>query len=130
MQNKEVLKFIIHVIPRSKKNNMRLIRKNGKTIPIPSKAYEQYENECMYLIPNEYRKRIDYPVNIKALYYVERNARIDKTNLESALLDMLVKANVISDDSALKPAIVVGTDGSRVFYDKSDPRIEIEITRM
>lgn len=130
MENKEVLKFTIHVVPRAKKNNMQLIKKNGRTIPIPSKAYRQYENECMYLIPSEYRKNIDYPVNIKALYYVERNARIDKTNLESALLDMLVKANVISDDSAIKPAIVVGTDGSRVFYDKNNPRIEIEITRM
>ena len=124
----ESIKFTIPVIPRSKKNSSRIVYKRGKPIVIPSKLYENFEYECLMLIPEKYRVNINYPVNIKAIYYVKRNARVDKTNLESALMDMLVKARVIADDSALKPAIVVGTDGSRVYHDDKNPRIEIEIT--
>ena len=45
-------------------------------------------------------------------------------------MDALVKAEVLADDSALKPAIVVSTDGSRVYYDKDNPRIEVEIEKL
>lgn len=85
----------------------------------------------MLTIPGQHKRlKIDYPVNIKATYYVKRNARVDITNLESALMDVLVKAGVLADDSAIKPAIVVSTDGSRVYYDKENPRIEVEIERV
>ena len=44
-------------------------------------------------------------------------------------MDVLVKAGVLADDSAISPDIVVSTDGSRVLIDKLNPRIEIEITK-
>ena len=77
----------------------------------------------------KYRIKIDYPVNVKVIYYVKTKRRIDKTNLESAIMDVLVKAGVLADDSAISPDIVVSTDGSRVLIDKLNPRIEIEITK-
>ena len=40
-------------------------------------------------------------------------------------MDVLVKAGTLKDDSC---SIVVSTDGSRVFYDKENPRTEVEIT--
>ena len=126
----EKISFTIPVIPRSKKNSSRIVYRRGKPLVIPSKLYENFEYECLMLIPQKFRLHIDYPVNIKAIYYVKRNARIDKTNLESALMDMLVRAGVIEDDSAIKPAIVVATDGSRVYYDAKNPRVEIEITKL
>lgn len=129
-EEKEVMKFSIPIIPRTKKNSSEIRRRRGKPYIAPSHLYENYEYEGIMSIPNKYKKKIDYPVNIKATYYVKRNARIDKTNLESALMDMLVAAGVLADDSALKPSIVVATDGSRVYYDKNNPHIEVEITRM
>lgn len=66
---------------------------------IPSKLYRQFENDCLKVIPNKYKKNIDYPINIKAVFYTESRRRIDLTNLLEALDDMLVKAEVIKDDN-------------------------------
>lgn len=122
-------KFTIPIHPITKKNNPRIFHNGNKTIVLPSKAYEKFENDCLKVIPSKYRIKIDYPVNVKVIYYVKTKRRIDKTNLESAIMDVLVKAGVLADDSAISPDIVVSTDGSRVLIDKLNPRIEIEITK-
>ena len=80
----------------------------------------------MWLIPGQCRVAIDYPVNVKAIYYMPTRRVVDITNLHSALHDVLVKAGVLQDDNS---RIVVSTDGSRVRYDKDNPRTEVEITR-
>ena len=132
MANMErVLAFTIPVKPRTKKNSQQIIRSggNGRPIPIPSKQYRQFEVDCLWTIPGWAKIGIDYPVNAKILYYVDSKRKVDKTNLESAVMDMLVKAGVIKDDSAINPEIVVTTDGSRVMIDRKNPRIEIEITK-
>lgn len=124
------IKFVIPIAPVTKKNNQRIARRGNKKYIIPSEAYENYEKSCLLIIPAKYRLKIDYPINLKAIYYVKRNGIVDKTNLESSLCDALQRAGVIINDSAIKPNIIVGTDGSRVYYDKNNPRTEIEITRM
>ena len=123
-------KFTIPIHPITKKNNPRIFRTGIKTIVLPSKAYERFENDCLKLIPSKYRTKINYPVNVKVLYYVKTKRKIDKTNLESAIMDVLVKAGVLADDSAISPEVVVATDGSRVLIDKQNPRVEIEITQL
>lgn len=120
-------KFIIPVVPRTKKNSQQVFVRNGRIINIPSKLYQQFEKECLKVIPSKYRKKIDYPVNIKAVFYTETRRRIDLTNLLEALDDMLVKAEVILDDNR---NIVASHDGSRVFWDKENPRIAVEITEV
>lgn len=116
--------FVIMLAPVTKKNSQRMVSRGGRVIPIPSKAYSEYEKAAgWYLKP----LGIDYPVNIKALYYMPTRRRVDKTNLESALCDVLVRHGVIADDNC---RIVAATDGSRVLYDKDNPRTEIYITRM
>lgn len=123
-----MIKFTIPVAPVTKKNHSEIKFINGKPILVASKAYREFEEKCCWLLPAKYKNlHINYPVNVKALYYVKRNGRVDKTNLESALMDTLVAAGVLADDSAMKPKIVVSTDGSRVYYDKDNPRIEVEI---
>lgn len=118
---------MIPVVPRTKKNSQQVFVKNGRIINIPSKLYKQFENECLKVISGKYKKKINYPVNIKAIFYTESRRRIDITNLLSALDDMLVKADVIEDDCR---DIVAGHDGSRVYWDKQNPRIEVEITKV
>ena len=93
---------------------------------IPSKLYRQFESDCLKVIAKEYRKKIDYPVNIKAIFYTESRRKIDLTNLLEALDDMLVKAEVIKDDCR---DIVASHDGSLVYWDKENPRIEVEISK-
>ena len=120
-------KFTIPVVPRTKKNSQQVFVRNGRIINIPSKLYQQFEKECLKVISSKYRKKIDYPVNIKAIFYTETRRRIDLTNLLEALDDMLVKAEVILDDNR---DIVASHDGSRVYWDKENPRIEMEITEV
>lgn len=76
------------------------------------------------MITGKYRKKIDYPVNVKAVFYTESRRRIDLTNLLEALDDMLVKAEVLQDDCR---DIIASHDGSMVYWDKENPRIEVEI---
>ena len=119
------MKFTLDVEPRTKKNSQQIIFAKGRRMVIPSKQYLQFEKECLKQI--EGGQNIDYPVNIKAIFYRVDRRRVDLTNLLEALDDMLVKAEVIKDDCR---DIIASHDGSRVYYDKEHPRIEVEITEV
>lgn len=122
----EPVSFTIPLDPRTKKNSMqpRLARGGRFLGMMQSEAYQRYEKDCMKIIPGKVRLEIDEPVNVKAIYYMKTRRKVDKTNLESALLDVLTKAKVITDDNS---SIVAATDGSRVRYDKNNPRTEVFI---
>lgn len=117
-------KCIIPISPITKKNNMRIIYCGGRPRIIQSEKYLEYEEQCgMFLKP----LNIDYPVNIKSVFYMPTRRRVDLSNLISAIHDILTKYSVIVDDNY---KIVYSVDGSRVFYDKEHPRTEIEITKI
>ena len=121
-------KFIINLPPITKKNSQQIMtnRATGRPFIMPSRKYKQYEKDAArFLIPKE--KPIDYPVNVKCLYYMPTRRRVDLTNLLEATDDILVRAGVLSDDCA---AVVAGHDGSRVLLDRKRPRVEITITEM
>lgn len=135
------LVFTVEGNPASKKNSMQIIflpsakgyvfikdKKTGKLRPvIPSlaqnKTYKTYEKEFAKYAP-KLDEPISVPCEVTALYYRKDNRRCDRTNLESALLDCLVKYKVISDDNW---RVVFSTDGSRVYVDPSHPRTEVTI---
>ena len=117
-----MVKFTIPIEPKTKKNSLQIITVKGRPRIIQSKAYRDYEREAIKFCP---RANIGYAVNVKAYYFRRKHHRVDLTNLESALMDVLVKAGTLKDDSC---SIVWSTDGSRVFYDKDNPRTEVEIT--
>lgn len=127
-----MIKFTIPLNPVPKKNNPQIAinPKTKRPFILPSKKYKEYENTCLSLIPREARQNVDYPVNVKAVFYRSTAHRVDKVNLEEALHDILVKAGVLSDDSAISPTVVVSTDGSRVYLDRKNPRTEVEITEV
>lgn len=122
------MRITIPIAPVTKKNSMkpRMDRSGRFRGMMQSDAYRRYEEECLWRIPEKCRAGIDYPVNVKAIYYMPTRRVVDITNLHSALHDVLVKAGVLRDDNS---RIVVSTDGSRVLYDKEHPRTEVEITR-
>ena len=90
---------------------------------IPSAQYRRYERDAGWFLKP---LAISEPVNIRAIYFMPTRRKVDITNLESALMDVLVKHGVIADDNC---RIVVSTDGSRVMYDKENPRTEVTITK-
>lgn len=72
-------------------------------------------------------KAIDYPVNVKCLFFMDKHRIVDLVNLQEAICDILVAYGVLEDDNS---RIVEGMDGSRVLYDKSNPRTELYIERL
>lgn len=120
---KNVLLMVLYGRPITKKNHMV----KTQTGLIQSPQYRLYEHDCIYQIPVKLRLRINKRVNVCCLYYMPTKGNVDLLNLESSTCDILVKAGVLEDDNS---KIVAGHDGSRVFYDKNDPRVEIMISLM
>ena len=121
-------KITIPLCPYTKKNSQNIFYKtssSGKKVPfiVPSANYRQYEKDASFFLKP---LQIDVPVNVKALFYLPTKRKVDLTNLNEALHDIMVKSRTLVDDNA---KIIVSTDGSRVFYDKKNPRTEILIER-
>lgn len=124
-----MIKFSIPVAPKTKKNGMQIIQIKGRNILIPSKQYRQFEKECLPYL-NRVKAQIgvvNYPINLKCIFYTDTKRKIDLPNLLNAIDDAMVKAGLIVDDNR---DIIAGHDGSRVYHDKISPRLEIEITEM
>jgi len=122
----EVIKFTIPIEPRTKKNSQQIFKKaNGKPFITQSNIYKQYEKDCKYFMPKI--DTITTPVNIKYSFYRSTRRLCDLNGLIQAMDDILVKYKVILDDNF---TIVAGHDGSRVFIDKDNPRIEVEINKI
>lgn len=119
------MKIIIPIEPRSKKNHSRLINVHGRPMLIPSKPYVEFEKACKPYMPT-INEPINYPINVKCLFYMKTRRKVDISNLISAISDVLVKYKVIEDDNR---NIIASYDGSLVFYDKEYPHIEVEITK-
>lgn len=118
--------YTIPTAPVSKKNSQRIVtnRITGKPFIIQSPQYEEYETYASYFLRPKPPNPIDYPVTVRCLFYMPTRRRVDKSNLEAAAHDVLVKYGVLADDNR---DIIASTDGSRVYYDKEKPRAEITI---
>lgn len=125
----ETLNLTLYGNPATKKNSARIITMKGKdgsySKLLPSEAYQRYERDCLRQIAGTYRRGIDWPVNVKAVYYMATRRAVDLSNLIEASHDILVKAGVLRDDNR---NVIASTDGSRVYWDKRNPRVEITIT--
>ena len=119
------MRIIIPIPPRTKKNSQQIITVKGRPMIIPSKAYKQYEKDSGYYLANV--EPFLSPCNVKCLYYMPTRRNVDLVNLEEATLDILVRYGILIDDNS---KIVKSMDGSRVYYDKENPRTEIEITEV
>ena len=123
--------FTILGQPATKKNSQRMVsvrsRETGKNrmIPLPSAQYEKYKNDFMWQVPYTAKLKIAKPINVQCVYYMGTHRKVDLTNLLEATDDILIDANVIEDDNC---SILASHDGSRVLYDKENPRVEITIT--
>jgi len=119
------MEITLNLAPVSKKNHSQIITVKGRPMLIPSKQYKKYEKEC-----GEFLKDVEPfldPCNVKCLFYMPTHRKVDLTNLLEAIDDILVHYGILIDDNS---NIIVGHDGSRVLYDKDNPRTEITITKV
>jgi Holliday junction resolvase RusA-like endonuclease len=122
-----MFKITIPLAPISKKNSQRIFinSRTGKPFIMPSEQYKRYEREAALFMPKV--APIDFPVNVKCLFYMPTRRKVDLTNLLEAIDDILVKTGVLADDNF---SVMAAHDGSRVYYDKENPRTEIYIDKM
>lgn len=118
------MKITLYGRPITKKNSGRIVRAGKYPKLLPSKQYVAYEKDCLKQITGAHKKRLNERYNVKCIYYMPTRHKVDLTNLLNATMDILVAANVLEDDNS---KIVAAHDGSRVLYDKENPRVEIEI---
>ena len=121
------LTYTIYGKPITKKNSQRICynKATGRRFVRPSPQYEDYAAAASYYLRPAPVVPVDTPVNVQCLYYMPDHRRVDQVNLLEATLDILVEYGVLADDNS---NIVVSHDGSRVLYDKNNPRTEITIT--
>ena len=132
-----MIKIKIPLPPITKKNSQQIRwrnvqnKKNGKMKKTPyiapSEAFSIYESKVLWWYMPKMKRAIDFPVNVKCLFYMPTKRKCDLTNLLEAVDDILVNAGVLADDNY---TIIESHDGSRVYYDKDDPRTEIYITEI
>lgn len=120
--------FTIPLPPVTKKNHGRIVMCGKYPKLLPSEAYERYSKAAMPFLNSVYNAvgTIDYPVNLKCVFYLDRRRKGDLAGYLQAVQDLLVSAGILEDDNR---NIVASVDGSVVLYDKANPRTEITITR-
>lgn len=124
---KQVIRYVIKGHPYVKKSNMKLV-KRGKTMKrIPTENYQRWATSAHEQIAKHINpgSPIDFPINLQCHFYVRTYGVVDLSALYEGIQDELVKMGVLADDNF---KIVASHDGSRVFVDPEDPRMEIEIS--
>jgi Holliday junction resolvase RusA-like endonuclease len=100
--------------------------RGGRPSILPSEKYKEYEESALWFIPKR-GDPIDFPVNVKCLFYMPTHRPCDLTNHLESIDDVMVKAGLLKDDNY---KILASHDGSRVLVDKNNPRTEVEITKI
>lgn len=109
--------------PATKKNSGRIVFKNGKRIIIPSEAYKNYEDACMWQLAGK-KLHISGVIVVECKYYLpNKRSWPDLIGLLQATSDILTKAGVIDDDKW----ICSYGDSCIAGIDKDNPRAEIRI---
>lgn len=116
--------YTIHGAPITKKNSQQILinPKTKRPFIMPSKQYKAYEAEALKELGKPKRKSFEGRMNMRCHYYMPTRRKADLCNLIEATCDIFVKAGILADDNS---SIVAGHDGSRVYYDKLNPRVEV-----
>lgn len=130
---KLLAQYVIPLDPRTKKNHMT-IAGSGPRCKECGKRKKQYVRQghantqysaraAQYLHPKP-REPLECEIYVVYHLYMQTHRRVDDLNLYASLDDLLVSERIIRDDSI---KYIRCRDGSRVFYDKENPRAEIYI---
>lgn len=125
--------YVIPLDTRAKKNSHR-IAGSGPRCPMCGKFQKQFVRNAstatdyafraaQYLYPKP-AKPFTGPVQLVYRVYTATWHKKDDLNLYESLDDILVKEKILEDDNR---KIIRSRDGSRVLYDKDNPRAEIYI---
>lgn len=129
-------KYCVPLDPRTKKNHQQICG-SGKRCPVCGKPARQYVRQssastkfafdCAHFLNPRPPHPIDSEIHCVIRFFMQTKRRVDQTNLEQNIYDILTTNGIIADDNV---RIVRCKDGSGVWFDKENPRVEIEIHDM
>ena len=133
-KNMELLaKYVIPLDTRTKKNHMTIAgtgqrcpvcRKHNRQFVRQGRANTEYTAKAAKYLREKPEKPISGTVQLVYIVYTQTQKVVDDLNLYASLDDLLVKEKILKDDNR---KIIRSRDGSRVLYDKENPRAEIYI---
>lgn len=125
-------KFLIPIDPRAKRESLKVSGK-GPRCPICGKFQilyacqappnTEYAARCAQYLPWK-TPPIHQPVRLVYRLYLQTHRRVSDLNLYLALDEILVKERILK---TANPFLIRSRDGSAVFWDRENPRAEIEI---
>lgn len=120
-------KFTVFGHPYVKKSNQRLVWNGRRSVRIDTPRYKEWHKSALQQLKIGARPSvaIDTPINLECKFYVRTHGRVDLSALYEGIQDVLVEIGILADDNS---RIVCSHDGSGVFYDKENPRLEVTIT--
>ena len=106
----------------AKKNSRQGVVRNGRIMNFPSKVYSKWEKEALLQL-KQWQGKPDGRVTIAYQFYVGDKRKRDLDNMIASVNDVLVKAELLEDDSWQFMSI----GGADAEYDKENPRVELWI---
>ena len=89
-------------------------------------AHSKYAFDSAQFLNPRPKEPIEGEIHIVYILYMQTKRRVDDLNLYASLDDILVHEKILKDDCI---KYIRCRDGSRVLYDKENPRAEIYIYR-
>lgn len=118
-----VIDIVFKGRPITKKNHGRIVKNGSKFGYIPSEAYMNYEEGCLWQLAGK-KLHISGVVVVECKYYLpNKRSWPDLIGLLQATSDILTKAGVIDDDKwicSYGESCIAGID-------KENPRAEVRI---
>jgi len=125
-----LLQFAIPGRPSTKKTSQRVVRRGGFTKILPSLLYEKYEKHCKEYCEEAWKKQeyppIDCGIGVKIKVYLDSWIVGDECGYQQAHGDIIQTHGIIADDMWIH---WIDKNEHMIFYDKENPRIEVEICR-
>lgn len=127
--------FTITGRPAVKKNNQKVVttysRRFGRNIThkIDTGAYKVWHASALQQFAEIVKPEepIWYTSNLRCYFFMPTIGTVDLSALYEGIQDVMKEVGIIVDDNY---RIIAGHDGSRVFYDPDNPRMEICIKKM
>lgn len=107
--------------------NRKIISRNratGRPFLRSAPAVKQWQEHAENALRKQWRglKMTEYPINLSLIFYFDNLRRHDLDNALSTVMDALVAAEVIEDDSTKYVECITVQYGG---HDKINPRVEI-----
>ncbi len=115
------MKLLIKSQVPAAKNRHIISMRGSRPLLLPNKQYAEWKEEAAWQLKGK-GMVVDYPVALTCVFFVKDHRGRDLDNMLSAVLDALVKAEIIRSDSwqDVRP-ITIDCGG----VDKNNPRVEI-----